>query len=65
MKYFRTIRAAYKALSLRCHPDRNPGNPNAARIMAIINSSYEVLCDPDKRRAHDVWILDASHQYAF
>ena len=40
------IRAAYKILSQRYHPDRNPGNPEAARIMRIINASYDVLCDP-------------------
>jgi len=50
------IRAAYKTLSLKYHPDRNPGNLEAARIMAIINASYEVLSDPDKRRKHDLWV---------
>jgi hypothetical protein len=50
------IRAAYKTLSLKFHPDRNPGNAEAARIMAIINASYEVLSDPDKRQEHDLWV---------
>lgn len=50
------IRAAYKTLSQKFHPDRNPGNPEAARIMVIINSAYEVLSDPGKRREHDLWI---------
>lgn len=52
------IRAAYKTLSQRFHPDRNPGDAEAARIMAIINASYEVLSDPAKRRAHDQWIAE-------
>lgn len=52
------IRAAYKTLSQRFHPDRNPGNPKAARAMAIINSSYDVLSDPGRRRSHDLWILE-------
>jgi hypothetical protein len=52
------IRAAYKALSQKYHPDRNPGNAEAARIMAIINASYEVLSDPVKRREHDQWIME-------
>lgn len=52
------IRAAYKTLSQRFHPDRNPGNPEAARIMTIINASYEVLSNPEKRRAHDQWIAE-------
>jgi hypothetical protein len=50
------IRAAYKTLSQKFHPDRNPGNTEAARIMAIINTSYDVLSDPEKRKAHDGWI---------
>jgi hypothetical protein len=52
------IRAAYRALSQSFHPDRNPGDADAARVMAIINGSYEVLSDPDKRRAHDRWIAE-------
>lgn len=50
------IRAAYKTLSQKFHPDRNHGNAEAARIMAIINASYEVLSDPDKRQEHDHWV---------
>ncbi len=50
------IRAAYKTLSQKFHPDRNPGNAEAARIMAIINASYDVLSDPDKRQEHDLWL---------
>jgi len=50
------IRAAYRTLSQKFHPDRNPENAEYARIMAIINTSYEVLSDPDKRREHDQWI---------
>ncbi|HEU4844561.1 MAG TPA: J domain-containing protein, partial [Burkholderiaceae bacterium] len=34
------IRAAYKALSQKYHPDKNPGDEKAARIMAILNSAY-------------------------
>lgn len=50
------IRAAYKSLSQKYHPDLNPGKPDAARIMAIINKAYDVLSDPAKRAAHDEWI---------
>lgn len=52
------IRAAYKTLSQKYHPDRNTGNSESARIMAIINSSYEVLSDPASRREHDLWIAE-------
>jgi curved DNA-binding protein CbpA len=50
------IRAAYKSLSQMYHPDRNPGDAQATRVMAIINSSYDVLSNPDRRREHDKWI---------
>ncbi|WP_429885883.1 J domain-containing protein [Geoalkalibacter halelectricus] len=50
------IQAAYKSLSRKYHPDRNPSSPETTRIMAIINASFEVLSDPDKRRQHDAWI---------
>ncbi len=50
------IRSAYKALSSKYHPDKNPGNPKAERIMKLVNRAYEVLSDPGKRRQHDIWI---------
>jgi len=50
------IRAAYRALAQRHHPDRNPGNERAAKVMAIVNASYAVLSDPATRKAHDEWI---------
>lgn len=52
------IRAAYRALSQQHHPDRNPDNPDANRIMSLINQSYAVLSDPVKRQAHDQWIAE-------
>jgi DnaJ-class molecular chaperone len=53
------IRAAYKTLSQKYHPDRNPDRPDAMRIIQIINSAYEVLSDPAKRHEHDDWIARA------
>lgn len=50
------IRAAYKALSQKYHPDKNPGDEKAARIMAIVNSAYNTLSDPVRRKEHDDWI---------
>jgi DnaJ-class molecular chaperone len=50
------IRAAYKTLSQRFHPDRNADNEAATRIFQIISSAYEVLSDPAKRKEHDEWI---------
>jgi len=50
------IRAAYKTLTQKYHPDRNPGDAKAARIMSLLNESYSVLSDPAKKRSHDEWI---------
>lgn len=48
------IRAAYKTLSQKYHPDKNPNNPDAERMMSRINAAYSVLSDPDKRRDYDL-----------
>lgn len=50
------IRAAYRTLSKKYHPDHNPNNKEAIRIIQLINAAYEVLSDPVKREAHDKWI---------
>lgn len=52
------IRAAYKLLSQKYHPDKYNQNPEYARIMVIINTSYKVLIDPIQRKVHDSWILE-------
>lgn len=51
------IRAAYKALTQKYHPDKNPGDEKAARIMAILNTAYGILADPARRKEHDEWIV--------
>lgn len=50
------IRAAYKTLSQKYHPDRNGSSPESQRVMKIINESFAVLSDPEVRRKHDAWI---------
>lgn len=44
------IRAAYRALAQRYHPDRYSGDP--AR-MAEINEAYSILSDAEKRKIYD------------
>lgn len=49
------IRAAYKALAQRYHPDRYQGVPNEAhKRMSEINEAYAVLSDAAKRREYDL-----------
>lgn len=48
------IRAAYRSLSHRWHPDRNPDDRTKAdRMMKSINGAYAVLSDPQKLAAYD------------
>lgn len=51
------IKAAYKVLCQKYHPDKYAGGAEQAlRIMKIINGAYAVLSDADKRAEHDQWI---------
>ncbi len=52
------IRAAYKSLAQKYHPDRNLGSSDAVRVMKIINTAYDVLSDPTSRAEHDIWIAE-------
>lgn len=45
------IKAAYRRLALRYHPDRNPGDRAAEERFKDISEAYAVLSDAD-RRAH-------------
>lgn len=51
------IRAAYKALMQKYHPDKFEGSSEEAlRIAKIIKASFDILIDPAKRAEHDKWI---------
>jgi molecular chaperone DnaJ len=47
------IKAAYRKLALKYHPDQNPGDPDAEERFKQIAHSYEILSDPQKRAAYD------------
>lgn len=47
------IKAAYRDLALKFHPDRNQGNPGAVDKMKALNEAYAVLADEKKRRDYD------------
>lgn len=46
------INAAYRALALKYHPDRDP-SPTAARRMTLLNEAYALVRDPVARGVHD------------
>jgi DnaJ-class molecular chaperone len=47
------IRSAYRKLARKHHPDVNPGDKASEERFKAINSAYEVLSDPDKRKKYD------------
>src|SRR6185437_13931265 len=47
------IKKAYRKLVREVHPDRNPGNAEAEARFKEVQSAYDVLSDPDKRKRYD------------
>src|SRR3954451_7874865 len=48
-----TIKASYRKLALKYHPDRNPGNKEAEEKFKEAAEAYSVLCDAEKRDRYD------------
>ena len=47
------IKAAYKKMAIKYHPDRNPGNKEAEEKFKEAAEAYDVLRDPKKRQQYD------------
>lgn len=56
------LRAAYKSLAQKYHPDKNQNSDDATRVMTAINAAHNVLSDPATRAAHDRWIAAQEFQ---
>ena len=59
------IKAAYRKLAKRFHPDQNPDNPEAQKKFAEITQAYEILGDEKKRAAFDRGEIDAEGKERF
>ncbi len=47
------IKRAYRKIALECHPDRHPGDPEAAAQFRAVAEAYATLSDPEKRATYD------------
>lgn len=52
------IRAAFKSLTQKYHPDRNPGNSDYAKKTQDISLAYSVLGDSENRAAYDFFLRE-------
>lgn len=49
------IRAAYRKLARKYHPDLNPGDKAAEAKFKEIQGAYDVLADAEKRKKYDIY----------
>jgi curved DNA-binding protein len=59
------IKAAYRKLARKLHPDLNPNDAEAKRKFQEINEANEVLSDPEKRKKYDQYGKDWQHAEHF
>lgn len=48
------VKASYRKLSLKYHPDRNPDDKIAEEKFKDINEAYQTLGNPEKRQVYDM-----------
>jgi curved DNA-binding protein CbpA len=51
---FDEIKAAYRELAKKYHPDKNPGNKAAEDFFKEVQQAYAVLSNPEKRKKFDL-----------
>ena len=59
------IKAAYRKLARKYHPDLNPNDDSAKKKFQQINEANEVLSDPEKRKKYDKYGKDWKHSEEF
>jgi DnaJ-class molecular chaperone len=47
------ILSSYRKLAIKCHPDKNPNNPEAEQKFKDITQAKEILSDSEKRNIYD------------
>jgi DnaJ-class molecular chaperone len=54
------IKAAWRSMAKKLHPDQNRSDPNAQSRFTEVGRAYDLLKDPDKRRRYDEMLNRAS-----
>jgi molecular chaperone DnaJ len=49
------IKKAYRKLARQYHPDRNPGDESSEAKFKEVQTAYDVLSDPEKRKQYDAF----------
>jgi chaperone protein DnaJ len=61
----KTIKAAYRRLARRYHPDVNPNDAASEAKFKEVTEAYEVLGDPEKRKLYDQYGANWEHAQNF
>lgn len=48
------LKAAYRRLAKKYHPDSHPGDKECEKMFQAVNEAYSVLSNPQKRKKYDV-----------
>ena len=59
------IKAAFRKLAKKYHPDLNPDNKEAEAKFKEMNEAYQVLSNPEKRKKYDEYGKDWEHADEF
>lgn len=54
------IRAAYRKLAKKLHPDLNPGDKSAEEKFKEVSGAYDLLSDNEKRAKFDAGVIDGA-----